>query len=32
MDNYNPAKVERKWQFFLEKKLLENNKKNSVNW
>ena len=29
MDNYNHTKVERKWQIFLEKNLLENNKKNS---
>lgn len=29
MDNYNPSKVEIKWQIFLEKKLPENKKKNS---
>jgi hypothetical protein len=28
MDNYNPAKIEKKWQIFLEKKIIKNNKKN----
>ena len=27
MDNYNPAKIEKKWQIFLEQKLLKNKKK-----
>ena len=29
MDNYNPAKIEKKWQIFLEKKILKNKKKNT---